>query len=701
MSHYQDDIAGIGIKIQGHLKINEYKNQQDYVAGRKKQILNKRNAIHKDDAVIMIGKTMTDRANDHIAYMVFGNGGTTLSGSGNIIFNEPNVLGRNTDLYNPVFFQLVDDMSGALPGNQMAVRHIANSMFADIDIRCLINVNQPFGQLSSNTFSLENNQPYITTPTNFGSFRSQFSFDEIGLKLADGTLITHVIFSPVLKTASSILEVIYTLRIAVGVAQQSLDIMLFGEEVISVVADFQFPKCIQNFNWSSYYVNTNSLSLSGESTNQLDQYGNFYVNASKTLVFNPFGIVISAMNCTDLANAVDAWFGSPIVQRGLGFSPTSGFTATPILQGQYILAYFNAQGGTIFSRWFVILEPSATGNPTVLGAYFWATLVGAPYGGYTVLGLGLANNQTINDPILFRAYQFLGGTTCVIAMLPSISAFITGTYRLGWPSLSDCQIPLAYFYPIGNANFSNKLLIAGSPNSLSGFTMPDSSGGTNLYLYLNRDYMDSQIGSSIITNAEVHNVIQPAYPLGAMIKVSMGHIDYVTAASTAFVSGGHIGATSMYSVDNAHWVNSSAVSQIPFTDEYTYLSLGNTPGGADCYIMQPGGVINRGGGLWWVIFYLPGDGDARINTHGTLWETIRVFQYDQSTQIATQILLKTCVSYTNIQITSGGGAIKDYSQTISITGSDLLTLHIRGYRLDVVPPNAVYSTDFLTFTPVL
>lgn len=222
-------MTGIGIKIQGHLKILEYASYQDYVRGHSRVLLNKRNAVHKENAAITIAKAIANHTNGTIAYMVFGNGGSTLGPTGTVIFNSPHDTGLTANLYNPVFFQLVDDTLGALPGNQMGVRHISNSMFTDVDIRCLVGVNEPFGQLPSNNGTGIN----LNTDT--------FVFDEIGLKLIDGTLLTHVVFSPVLKTANTLLEIIYTLRIAVGqppAPPPSTDISLEGVETIASQGDF-------------------------------------------------------------------------------------------------------------------------------------------------------------------------------------------------------------------------------------------------------------------------------------------------------------------------------------------------------------------------------------------------------------------------------------------------------------------------------
>lgn len=208
-------ITGLGVRIQGHLKILEYSDHAAYLAGKPSRVLlDRRNAVHKENAVNLVVKAITGRNNNSVAQMVFGNGGTNLDENGTVTFNPPNVIGSSTDLYNPVFFQMVDDTLGATAGNQMSVRHIHGTVFTDMDIRCLIDASQPFGQLPSDQF-----QPLTFKHTNaFDSPQAttQFVFDEIGLKLQDGTLLTHVVFVPIIKTASSLVEVVYTIRLAIG-----------------------------------------------------------------------------------------------------------------------------------------------------------------------------------------------------------------------------------------------------------------------------------------------------------------------------------------------------------------------------------------------------------------------------------------------------------------------------------------------------
>src|SRR5579885_2831414 len=143
-----EQFLGIAVKIQGHLKILEYSTPSDYSTGKNAAVLlNQRNAVHKDHASVLLALCLTNRLNSSITTMEFGTGGAVLTDSGDVVMLPPNVIG-DAHLYRPTFFKLVDDRSGATPGNAMAIRHIADTYFTDAEIRCLINANEPFGQIA-------------------------------------------------------------------------------------------------------------------------------------------------------------------------------------------------------------------------------------------------------------------------------------------------------------------------------------------------------------------------------------------------------------------------------------------------------------------------------------------------------------------------------------------------------------------------
>jgi len=194
----------IDLSIEGHVLIKEYATKEDVGQPEKGRIvLNKRNAVHQEHASILVARAIANRENGAIYSMHFGTGGATVDPLGNISYATPNTTGA-ADLNNPVYFEVVDDNEGAPQGNQMAVRHMNGTLFSDVEIRCVLDKNEPFGQ------------PAFDNVGNININDSQFVFDEIALKTEDGLLITHITFSPVEKSASRILEIIYTLRISIN-----------------------------------------------------------------------------------------------------------------------------------------------------------------------------------------------------------------------------------------------------------------------------------------------------------------------------------------------------------------------------------------------------------------------------------------------------------------------------------------------------
>jgi len=200
MTSLSDEIK---VKIEGHVKIVEYGDKCDVGDEEKgKILLNQRNAIHPEHASVIIARGLAHRDNGYVYTMWFGTGGATIDPLGNIIYATPNTTGA-ADLNTPVYFEVVDDNSGAPAGNSMSVRHINGTLFSDVEIRCVIDKNEPFGQAAFDNVG----------DTNINS--SAFIFDEIGLKSKDDLLFTHIVFSPIEKSANRIIEVIYVLRIRI------------------------------------------------------------------------------------------------------------------------------------------------------------------------------------------------------------------------------------------------------------------------------------------------------------------------------------------------------------------------------------------------------------------------------------------------------------------------------------------------------
>lgn len=172
-------------------------------------LLDKMNAIHFENMSEALAQSLANRTTTgHIHEMVFGNGASTVSGTGAITYFPPNVTGADAQLYNQTYRQIVDDQSPLMPSdqrgkNKLQVQHTQGAFYADIVVTCTLDYNQPSGQ-----------EAFDDTTDMDGLY----VFDELGLKAFDptpgsGRLLTHVVFHPIQKALNRVIEITYTLRI--------------------------------------------------------------------------------------------------------------------------------------------------------------------------------------------------------------------------------------------------------------------------------------------------------------------------------------------------------------------------------------------------------------------------------------------------------------------------------------------------------
>lgn len=164
-------------------------------------LLEKQNAIHFENMSLALAQSLGRKSEGPIEKMVFGNGGSTVSGIGTVTYLQPNTLGASASLYNQTYEKIVDDLNISNPDpsrNRMEVSHVTGNLFSDLIIYCILDFGEPSGQDAfDNTNDIEDD----------------YVFDEIGLVNYDGKLLTHVIFSPVQKSLNRRISITYTLRI--------------------------------------------------------------------------------------------------------------------------------------------------------------------------------------------------------------------------------------------------------------------------------------------------------------------------------------------------------------------------------------------------------------------------------------------------------------------------------------------------------
>lgn len=188
-----------GVSVQGHIKIFDPESGEVFV--------NKRNAIHYENMSEAIAYSLSNKGVSFVTEMHLGNGGTTIDPTGVINYLPPNVKTQGSDLYNPTYYKIVDDLNPAnlAPlNNKMTITHVPGNVYSDIIVTCLLDYGEPGDQLPFDNAQTTNNS---------------YVFDELGLKGFNsagpglGKLLTHVVFHPVQKSLNRQIQIDYTVRI--------------------------------------------------------------------------------------------------------------------------------------------------------------------------------------------------------------------------------------------------------------------------------------------------------------------------------------------------------------------------------------------------------------------------------------------------------------------------------------------------------
>lgn len=180
-----------GLSVEGHIKIFSPETGEVFV--------NKRNAIHYENMSIAIAKSLASSSDGIIHSMVFGSGGTVIDPTGIITYLTPNTTGISATLYAEQYDKIVEGPLNTNPiKNRVEVRHVTGTYYSDLFVTCVLDYDEPSGQDAFDN-SIDND--------------SSFVFDELGLRSAEGKLLTHVIFHPVQKSANRLIQIDYTVRI--------------------------------------------------------------------------------------------------------------------------------------------------------------------------------------------------------------------------------------------------------------------------------------------------------------------------------------------------------------------------------------------------------------------------------------------------------------------------------------------------------
>jgi hypothetical protein len=208
----------LSTKILGHVLV---KDDQGNV------LVNAQNAIHPGNMATAIARGLSNAPNHPVWKLKLGNQGTYVDSSQQIVFRPPNTTGVTADLYNPTYYEVVDDSdAGVGVGNSVTFTNIPLSTSTRIIVTCVVTaneaVNRPTDQDDVETQDGGGLDGVDSTPT-----EGEFFFDELGLftqgigtpsaagNQTDELMLSHLIFSPIEHTGNRELTIVYTLTITV------------------------------------------------------------------------------------------------------------------------------------------------------------------------------------------------------------------------------------------------------------------------------------------------------------------------------------------------------------------------------------------------------------------------------------------------------------------------------------------------------
>lgn len=182
------------VDIEGHITILDPDSGEILVR--------RRNAVNYENMSIALANLLANISgsigNYNVSEMRFGNGGTVIDGLGVVTYKATNTNSTTATLYNETYAQSVDQAVSGSATNSTTVAHTGGNLYSDVVVTCTLDYGIPVGQDTTDT-STDMDGDYV--------------FDELAIYTANDTLLTHVIFHPVQKSANRKIQVIYTLRI--------------------------------------------------------------------------------------------------------------------------------------------------------------------------------------------------------------------------------------------------------------------------------------------------------------------------------------------------------------------------------------------------------------------------------------------------------------------------------------------------------
>ena len=179
-------------KIEGHVHV------QDDLGN---VLLDDHNAVHPQNMATLLGRGLANVADYQVSELRLGNGGASVGSGGAVTYLPPVTTGLAAGLYASTYGEIVDESNASVEVPNTVVSSAGSGVQTVVTVNMEIDAAQPASQSSTDQAP---------------STENDFAFDELGLFSPDNLMISHIIFSPILKSANRTLTITYTLTITVS-----------------------------------------------------------------------------------------------------------------------------------------------------------------------------------------------------------------------------------------------------------------------------------------------------------------------------------------------------------------------------------------------------------------------------------------------------------------------------------------------------
>jgi len=167
-------------------------------------LLDQKNAVHPQNMATVIGRGLARSSDYWVNKIYLGNGGASVGSNGAVTYLPPNTSPASATLYNKTYEEVVDETFGS-DGNGGSANVVSNASGTGVETVVTVIADLAADQPASQS-----------TTDQAMSTEDDFAFDELGLISNDGLLLSHIIFSPILKSANRAITITYTLTITVS-----------------------------------------------------------------------------------------------------------------------------------------------------------------------------------------------------------------------------------------------------------------------------------------------------------------------------------------------------------------------------------------------------------------------------------------------------------------------------------------------------